>query len=120
MIFCLHFFGCESEDVFRVLESYDMGGSISDVDRYVEEQQFPRHDETVTPPNGRRVYTRSTAVTLAIDFAQGWPMQVEIGACWISALFPRTIVVVEADDRRIVTSVVDGHLRCCVWEDMDF
>ncbi|MCJ1269049.1 hypothetical protein MMC22_008937 [Lobaria immixta] len=120
MIFCLHFFWCESEDIFRVLESYGMGGSVSDVDRYVQEEQFPRYDEMGPPPDGRRVYTRSTAITLTVDFAHGWPMQVEIGACWISALFPHTIVVVEADDRRIVTSVVDGHLRCCVWEEMDF
>lgn len=70
-----------------MLESFDMGGSISEVKRYVEEEEFLQHHEIGASADGREVYTRSTGMTLAVGFAQGWPMQLEVGACWISALF---------------------------------
>lgn len=113
MIFCLHYLGCDASSISRVLESFDMGGSISEVEQYVEEEELLQHHEIEAPTDGQRVYTQGTGPTLVVDFAQGWPIQVEIGACWISALFPRDSAIVKADCRKIVTIVMDGRLRCC-------
>ena len=56
MIFCLHFFACDMSSILRVLESFDMGGSISKVEQYVEEEELLQHHEIEAPSDGRGVF----------------------------------------------------------------
>lgn len=121
MIFCLQYLGCDIESIFRVLQSYNLGGTISDVARYIEEGQLLQHSETMYPPNCRKLYYRSTGTTLEIDFAQGKPVQLVLSANCISPLSSRKLVtIVTLDGQKLITVAVDGHLRICTWDRLDF
>lgn len=117
MIFCLHFLGCDVESIFRVLDSYDLGYTISEIVRFIEEEDLIQYKEILAPvPERRMTYTRSTGTILTVDFAQGRPEMLVVSATCISALSPRKIVNnVTPDGRQVVTVIVEGQLQFCSW-----
>lgn len=120
IIFCLHFLGCDMESIFCVLESYQLGGTIADVARYIKEEKLVQYHEIALPPDGRSVYNRGTDTTFIADFSQGRPVQLMVHASWISQLPSRKIVtVITLDGENIITIAVQGHLRCCSWDHVD-
>lgn len=120
MIHCLRYLGCYSESIFRVLESYDMGGTALDVARYIEEREL-RPYKAVTRPDGQwtnvlpgwgAVFTR--------DFTEQLPVRFVVTADWIPNLSPRKIVcALTPDGRKFITIVNRGQLQCCPWDEVD-
>lgn len=120
IIFCLHFLGCDTKSIFCVLESYQLGGTLADVARYIEEEKLVQYHQIIPPPDGRSVYTRGTETIVKMDFYRGRPVQLMVYASWISQLPSRKIVtVITLDGENIITIAVQGHLRCCSWNQVD-
>lgn len=116
----LQYLGCDIESIFRVLQSYEMGGTILDVARSIEEGHIRQYHGFIIPPDGRRIRHRSWGGTITIDFAKGKPILFEINSSRISTIYPNEIVsAATGDDRQIVTRISDGQLRCWAWAGED-
>lgn len=140
IILGLQYLGCDIESIFSVLESYDQGGTVFDVARYIEAQNLIRYHEIMLrgvavrdpqeepslldpiPPDYRRTsFTVRRGTAIAVYYARGLPIKFEADARYIRTLFPREIVSVgTSDGQKIITIVVDGQVRCCSWDEVDF
>lgn len=135
----LRYLDCDIESIFSVLESYDQGGTVLDVARYIEAQNilpyheiFPRGVAVGDPqkepslldrtPNHQRTYNTGTRdTTFVVDYARELPVKFVAKSRYIRTLFPREIVSVgTSDGQKIITIVVDGQVRCCSWDEVDF
>lgn len=116
IIHCLYFLGCETDSIFRVLESHNLCDSVDLVARYIEEIKPLRHHEYGPFPEGRRTHFEPhTGTTCITDFSGNLPEQYIIRGKWISKLVPKTIVWAPTQDgREIITTVKEGELRCFV------
>lgn len=131
IIKCLRYLGCELSSIFRVLQSFDLGGTPSDVARYIHEEQLPQYHEDEPRPDGSvtfiqryyeyetRPYSSITSSQSPSDYwisvvsAQGRPVLLAVCHSRIMGLIPREIVCADTpDDRKIVTIVTEGLLRC--------
>ena len=117
MIDCLQFLGCEVEDIFRVLESYDMGGTISDVACYIEEEEFSQHHEFDAHLESQMTF--GTEGMTKVDFDEGKPVRLVVSAGWIPPLSPKETVSIRAGAQEIITKFVGGEFRCCSWDEKD-
>lgn len=115
IIFSLQFLGCDIESIFSVLESYDQGGTIFDVARYIKALNLLQHHE-FSPPDGQQTYNNLPwGTTIVIDYARGWPVKFVAKSKCIRTMVPRQIVGVSmCDGRKVITIVVEGevHVRC--------
>lgn len=105
--------GADIESIFRVLQAYDLGGSIFDVVAYIKEMEFIQHHEYPTPPDGRKMHTEPTGTTFVIDYGGGWAVRVVVNSHWIKTRCPRRVVSATGADGRqqIITIVLDGQVR---------
>lgn len=120
IIFSLQFLGCDIESIFSVLESYNQGGTIFDVARYIKALNLLQHHEiSPSPPDGQKTYKHDSlpwGTTIVIDYARGWPVRFVAKSKCIRSMVPREIVGVSmSDGRKITTIVATGqvHIRCC-------
>lgn len=111
MIFYLHYLGCDVGNINSVLESYDMGGTIDDVARYIQQYQLFRYNDFTTYEDGRQFTTGSFGSQCMTDFAQGRPYQIQVVGTSFSTLTPRTsVTAVTSEGLKIITIVRDGYL----------
>lgn len=127
----LRYFGCELSSIFRVLQSFDLGGTPYDVARYIHEEQLPQYHEDEPRPDGSftfiqryyeyetRPYGSITSIQTPSDYiisvvsAQGRPVLLDVCHSHIMGLIPREMVCADTPDgRKIVTIVIEGLLRC--------
>lgn len=113
MIICLHFLGCKTESIFRVLESYDLGYTIMDVARYIKDEDLFQHSNILDPPHDySNTCSRNPKITLTVEFAQARPIELKVSASCIPSLSPRNIVnAVTSDGQQVVTVMTKGQLR---------
>lgn len=112
MIIALQYAGCDVDSIFRVLQSYDQGGTIFDVARYIEEERLPQY-RLGSCADGQIAHNQRTG-TITIDHAEGRPVRFVVTARWIEALIPNGIVIATTPDgREFITLVLEGELQCC-------
>lgn len=104
-----------------MLQSYDLGGTILDVSRLIEEEGFLQyHEYGVCLDNGTTTST-SLVGTVRIEYVEQRPVRMVVSSSRISTLFAREIVsATAADGRKILTIINEGELRCCSWDGVDF
>lgn len=113
IVFCLHFLGCDIENISHVLEAYDVGDTIVDVASYIEQEQLVRFYEITTPQGDQRTRIRSSDTRVTVDYVQGIPEQLEVKGPRILTSSPRDMVtVVTSDGQKILTMVVGRRFRC--------
>ena len=112
IIFGLQFMGADIESIFRVLQAYDLGGSIFDVAVYIKEMELIQHHEYPTPRDGRKMHTEPSGTNFMIDYSGGWPVRMVVNAPWIKTQCPRCFVSATGADERqeIITIVLDGQV----------
>lgn len=119
MIHCLRYLGCYWESIFRVLESYDMGGTVFDVARYIEERKLGPY-KAVTRPDGQLTNTLPGGAVFTRDFVEQMPVRFVVTADWIPDLSPRKMVgALTPDGRKFMMIVKRGQLQCCPWDEVD-
>lgn len=120
MIIFLHYLGCDVESIFHVIQAHDLGGTVSDVTRYIEEGQLSQY-EFQSRPDGRQTYTNGRGYKITIEFANGRPVRYVMSSDQIRTIFPSEIVsATTPDGRQIITIVREGQVRCCAWDGEDF
>lgn len=113
IITSLRFFDCEPSEILRVLQSYDMSGTISDIARYINDRQIPNYQSF--PPFEDGPFTHDfSGVACTVDFANQMPMRFVLSHYSVSPLTPREIVNATTSDGQIITTTVnDGEVQCC-------
>ena len=104
-----------------MLQSYDLGGTIFDVSRNIEEDRIRQYHEYGVHPDGRKIHHRDSGDIITIDVAEQKPVLLAVTSPRISMLFAREIVSANTPDgRKILTIINQGELRCCSWDGVDF
>ncbi|MCJ1423706.1 hypothetical protein MMC29_001590 [Sticta canariensis] len=114
IIFCLHFLGCDIENISHVLEAYDVGDTIVDVASYIEQEKMVRFHQIPTPQGDQSTYTsRSSGTIVTIKYAQGRPERLEVKGPRDLTSSPRGVVTaVTSDGKKIITMAAGRRFRC--------
>lgn len=112
IITSLRFFDCAPSEIFRVLQSYDLGGTISDVDRHIDDNQLPNYRSLPSFIDGPIVLP-SLGFTGRVIFADQMPVRSVLVDPSIMALNPREIVNATTSDGQIVVMTIkDNEVQC--------
>lgn len=112
IIFCLHYLSCTVENIVHVLQTYNLGGTPTEIALYIAEKRFLRYYEDAIPPDGQETFVRMTGTRLTVKTALGRPVRLEVSASCVSRFAPKRIVsVFNAGD--IITVTIGDRLRIC-------
>lgn len=113
IIASLRFFDCPPSEIFRVLQSYDMDGTIFEIARYINDLQLPNYQSFPPFENGPSTHDFS-GIACTVDFANRMPVRSVLSYYSISPLTPTEIVnATTSDGQMIITTVKDGEAQCC-------
>ncbi|MCJ1467596.1 hypothetical protein MMC07_006221 [Pseudocyphellaria aurata] len=120
IIFSLWYYGCDVDNIFRVLRSYGFRDTRRSVVKFIKEKKLSVHlDKRRHPINGIEAHTRlggtSSETTVVVEFVQTLPMTIDINSGLLPALTPTEHVLAQAaDGRRISTSVPGRQVLCWI------
>ena len=113
IILSLRFFDCEPSEIFRVLQSYEMGGTVSEVARYISDNKLPNYHSFELEDEDSPFMHVFAGITCKVDFANQMPVRSVLSHHYVPALTPREIVgATTLDGQIIITTVKDGEVRC--------
>ena len=113
IITSLRFFDCAPSEIFHVLQSYDMGETISDVADCISDGNLPNYQSFHFLDNERFTHS-SSGVAFTVDFDNQMPMRSVLSHDSVPSLTPREVVsATTSDGQIIITTVADGEVRCC-------
>lgn len=104
IITSLWFFDCAPSEIFRVLQSYDLGGTISDVERHIDDNQLPNYRSL--PSIDGAIELPSLGIIGTVYFADQMPVRSVLVHPYIMALTPREIVNATTSDGQIVVMTI--------------
>ena len=118
IILSLRFFNCEPSEIFRVLQSYEMGGTVSEVALYISDDELPNYHSFEFEDGvfeldfaGKLNFAE---ITCKVEFANQMPVRSVLSHDGVANLTPREIVgATTLDGQTIITTVKDGEVRCC-------
>ena len=111
IILSLQFFDCEPSEIFRVLQSYEMGGTISEVARIISDDNLPNY-RAFAPEDGPFMHVFA-GIIRKVDFVNHKPVRSLLKHTYIPALTPKEIVgATTSDGQIIITMVKDGEILC--------
>ena len=113
IILSLRFFDCEPSEIFRVLQSYEMGGTVSEVARYISNAELPNYRSFEPGDRPFKAILVIAGITCKVEFANQMPVRSTLSHGCVSDLTPKEIVgATTLDGQTIITTVKDGEVRC--------
>ena len=112
IIVSLRLFNCEPSEIFRVLQSYEMSGTVSEVALCISDDELPNYH--IFEPEEDGIFQLDFAgITCKVEFANQMPVRSILSHDGVSNLTPREIVgATTLDGQTIITTVKDGEVRC--------
>lgn len=113
IITSLRFFDCAPSEIFRVLQSYNLSGTISHVARHINDNQLPNY-QSFPPSSCGAFLLPSLGFTGTVYFANQRPVRSFLLHSSVKALTPKQIVnATTSDGQIIVITIRDSEIHCC-------